>query len=52
MLVERLIAVLELEERQSVWQDTDTNMWYFGPYSRALKALRETNDSTALGLSQ
>ncbi|KAJ5545271.1 Transcription factor [Penicillium sp. DV-2018c] len=43
MLVKRLIAVLEREERQSVWQDTDTNVRYFGPYSRALKALRETS---------
>jgi hypothetical protein len=41
MLVKRLIAVLEREERQSVWQDTDTNVRYFGPYSRALKALHE-----------
>ncbi|KAJ5139175.1 Transcription factor [Penicillium bovifimosum] len=43
MLVKRLIAVLEREERQSVWQDTDTNVRYFGPYSRALKALHETS---------
>lgn len=43
MLAKRLIAVLEREERQSVWEDTDTNVRYFGPYSRALKALRESS---------
>lgn len=45
VLVNRLILVLEREEQQSVWQDTDTNVRYFGPYSRALKALRETSNS-------
>ncbi|OQE14457.1 hypothetical protein PENFLA_c038G08655 [Penicillium flavigenum] len=45
VLVNRLIVVLEREEQQSVWQDTDTNVRYFGPYSRALKALRETSNS-------
>ncbi|KAJ5822981.1 Transcription factor [Penicillium robsamsonii] len=44
VLVKRLIVVLEREEQQSVWEDTDTNVRYFGPYSRALKALRETSD--------
>ncbi|KAJ6149883.1 Transcription factor [Penicillium samsonianum] len=44
VLVNRLIDVLEREEQQSVWEDTDTNVRYFGPYSRALKALRETSD--------
>ncbi|KGO57839.1 hypothetical protein PEX1_019770 [Penicillium expansum] len=44
VLVKRLIVVLEREEQQSVWEDTDTNLRYFGPYSRALKALRETSD--------
>ncbi|KAJ5779104.1 Transcription factor [Penicillium paradoxum] len=42
MLAKRLIVVLEREEQQSVWEDTDTNVRYFGPYSRALRALRET----------
>ncbi|OQD94884.1 hypothetical protein PENSOL_c023G01911 [Penicillium solitum] len=41
-LVSRLIAVLEQEERQSSWEDNDTNHRSFGPYSRASKALRET----------
>jgi hypothetical protein len=44
VLVKRLIVVLDREEQQSVWEDTDTNVRYFGPYSRALKALRETSD--------
>ncbi|KAJ5441282.1 Transcription factor [Penicillium cf. griseofulvum] len=44
VLVNRLIVVLDREEQQSVWEDTDTNVRYFGPYSRALKALRETSD--------
>ena len=41
LLVQRLIAVLEKEEKESEWCDDDTNVRYFGPYSRALKALRE-----------
>lgn len=41
VLVQRLIAVLEKEEKDSEWCDADTNVRYFGPYSRALKALRE-----------
>ncbi|PKY02990.1 Zn(II)2Cys6 transcription factor [Aspergillus campestris IBT 28561] len=41
MLVRRLVAVLEKEEKESEWCDADTNVRYFGPYSRALKALRE-----------
>ncbi|KAE8371564.1 fungal-specific transcription factor domain-containing protein [Aspergillus bertholletiae] len=41
LLVRRLIAVLEKEEKDSEWCDADTNVRYFGPYSRALKALRE-----------
>lgn len=44
VLVNRLIDVLDREEQQSVWEDMDTNVRYFGPYSRALKALRETSD--------
>ncbi|KAL4896213.1 Zn(II)2Cys6 transcription factor [Aspergillus ambiguus] len=41
LLVQRLTAVLEKEERDSEWCDADTNVRYFGPYSRALKALHE-----------
>ncbi|PLB39681.1 Zn(II)2Cys6 transcription factor [Aspergillus candidus] len=41
MLVRRLVTVLEKEEKESEWCDADTNVRYFGPYSRALKALRE-----------
>ncbi|KAJ5623789.1 Transcription factor [Penicillium lagena] len=41
-LVQRLISVLRREELHSVWEDSDTNVRYFGPYSRALKALTET----------
>ncbi|PLB50369.1 Zn(II)2Cys6 transcription factor [Aspergillus steynii IBT 23096] len=44
-LIERLIAVLEKEEKSSEWRDADTNVRYFGPYSRALKALREISSS-------
>ncbi|KAJ5825927.1 Zn(II)2Cys6 transcription factor [Penicillium riverlandense] len=39
-LVQRLISVLEREELQSAWEDSDTNVRHFGPYSRALKAFR------------
>lgn len=42
IVLQRLIAVLEKEERESEWIDADTNVRHFGPYSRALKALRET----------
>lgn len=42
MLVQRLTAVLEKEEKDSEWTDAESNLRYFGPYSRALKALRET----------
>ncbi|KAE8354642.1 fungal-specific transcription factor domain-containing protein [Aspergillus coremiiformis] len=42
ILVQRLIAVLEREEKESEWCDGDTNARYSGPYSWALKALRET----------
>lgn len=42
ILLQRLIAVLEKEERESEWIDADTNVRHFGLYSRALKALRET----------
>ncbi|KAK1142525.1 hypothetical protein N8T08_007499 [Aspergillus melleus] len=44
-LIERMIAVLEKEEKNSEWRDADTNVRYFGPYSRALKALREISSS-------
>ncbi|OJZ92141.1 hypothetical protein ASPFODRAFT_55764 [Aspergillus luchuensis CBS 106.47] len=46
LLMQRLIAVLEKEENDSEWCDDDTNVRYFGPYSRALKALREICHST------
>ena len=42
VLVRRLEDVLEKEEKKSEWCDADTNVRYFGPYSRALKALRES----------
>lgn len=41
-LIQRLTSVLEREEKLSEWEDADTNKRYFGPYSRALKALKET----------
>ena len=44
-LIERMIVVLEKEEKNSEWRDADTNVRYFGPYSRALKALREISSS-------
>jgi len=44
-LVGQLISVLEREEKQSEWRDADTNVRYFGPYSRALGALKETYHS-------
>lgn len=44
VLLQRLVAVLEKEEKESEWIDTDTNIRYFGPYSRALKALRRVYD--------
>ncbi|PWY66302.1 Zn(II)2Cys6 transcription factor [Aspergillus eucalypticola CBS 122712] len=47
LLLQRLIAVLEKEEKDSEWCDNDTNVRYFGPYSRALKALRETYHSAS-----
>ncbi|KAI9367276.1 fungal-specific transcription factor domain-containing protein [Aspergillus egyptiacus] len=40
-LAQRLIVVLEKEARNSEWYDADTNVRYFGPYSRSLNALRE-----------
>jgi hypothetical protein len=41
-LIQRLISVLEKEEKLSEWCDADTNRRHYGPYSRALKALKET----------
>jgi len=46
IIIQRLIVVLEKEERDSEWVDTDTNVRHFGPYSRALKALREIYHET------
>ncbi|KAL4772547.1 fungal-specific transcription factor domain-containing protein [Aspergillus nidulans var. acristatus] len=40
-LAHRLMKLLESEARASEWYDADTNVRYFGPYSRALKALKE-----------
>ncbi|KAL2001167.1 hypothetical protein VTN02DRAFT_2150 [Thermoascus thermophilus] len=42
LLLQNLVAVLEKEEQQSQWCDADTNVRYFGPYSRCIKALKET----------
>jgi hypothetical protein len=39
---QRLIKVLEKEQQKSEWTDSDTNVRHFGPYSRALLALKET----------
>lgn len=39
-LVRRLLAVLEKEGEQSRWHDTDGNVRNFGPYSRAIEALK------------
>ncbi|KAL4972483.1 fungal-specific transcription factor domain-containing protein [Aspergillus desertorum] len=41
ILAHRLVALLESEAKVSEWYDADTNVRYFGPYSRALKALKE-----------
>ncbi|KAL4994250.1 fungal-specific transcription factor domain-containing protein [Aspergillus recurvatus] len=40
-LAHRLVTLLESEAKASEWYDADTNVRYFGPYSRALKALKE-----------
>ncbi|KAL4882954.1 fungal-specific transcription factor domain-containing protein [Aspergillus karnatakaensis] len=45
-LPRRLVTVLETEARESEWHDADTNVRYFGPYSRALKALKEIYGDT------
>ena len=39
-LIERFVAVLEKDDKESQWRDTDTNIRTSGPYSRALVALR------------
>ena len=49
-LMGRLIAILEKEERMSSWEDADTNVRCFGPYSRALRALRDS-DTGGLAMS-
>lgn len=41
-LIGRLTVVLEKEEKLSEWCDADTNRRHYGPYYRALKALKET----------
>ncbi|KAI1859003.1 hypothetical protein JX265_004610 [Neoarthrinium moseri] len=43
--IQRLIKVLEREQEKSEWTDSDTNVRHFGPYSRALSALKEAFDS-------
>ncbi|KAJ5722927.1 Transcription factor [Penicillium malachiteum] len=45
-VVSRLVVVLENEEVQATWQDLDTNVRYFGPYSRASKALKQAIATT------
>ena len=40
-IVKRLVSVLEREESLSSWEDSDTNVRSFGPFSRALRALRD-----------
>ncbi|KAL4982020.1 fungal-specific transcription factor domain-containing protein [Aspergillus falconensis] len=41
ILAHRLVSLLESEARTSEWYDADKNVRYFGPYYRALKALKE-----------
>lgn len=41
-LIDRLIIILEKDEKESSWLDDDTNVRYFGPHTRALNALKET----------
>ncbi|GAD99121.1 Zn(II)2Cys6 transcription factor [Paecilomyces variotii No. 5] len=41
-LIDRLIAILEKDEKESSWLDDDTNVRHFGPHTRALTALKET----------
>lgn len=43
-LMGRLISVLQREERMSEWEDADTNVRCFGPYSRALRALMDSRE--------
>ncbi|KAH8195891.1 hypothetical protein TruAng_009937 [Truncatella angustata] len=38
--IQRLIKLLEREQEKSEWTDSDTNVRHFGPYSRALIALK------------
>jgi hypothetical protein len=45
-----LICVLEREERMSEWEDADTNVRCFGPYSRALRALRDCSEGRSFGV--
>ena len=41
-MLSRLLAVLEKEQSASEWFDNDSNKRYYGPYTRVLKALKET----------
>lgn len=40
-LIKKLTTVLENDKRESSWRDDDSNMRYFGPYTRALAALKD-----------
>lgn len=41
LLITKFVGILESEESLSSWVDSDTNVRYYGPYSRALRALKE-----------
>ncbi|KAJ5777376.1 Zn(II)2Cys6 transcription factor [Penicillium odoratum] len=41
LLITELVVILESEESLSSWVDSDTNVRHYGPYSRALRALKE-----------
>ncbi|PKS06183.1 hypothetical protein jhhlp_007500 [Lomentospora prolificans] len=46
--VNRLITVLEDEAKQSEWYDADTNVRQYGPYSRVVKALKQTYEDAMI----
>ncbi|KAJ5992104.1 hypothetical protein N7451_007828 [Penicillium sp. IBT 35674x] len=41
LLIRKFVTILESEESLSSWVDSDTNLRHYGPYSRALRALKE-----------
>lgn len=41
LLITKFVDILESEESLSSWVDSDTNVRHYGPYSRALRALKE-----------